>query len=467
MRPAIEAVLTTWPGWRWAIIRGTNASMPWITPHRLTPITHSQSWWVADSSPPCTVTPALLHSTWTAPHCEKARSARACTSARRVTSVRALMASPPTPLTAATVPSMPASSTSATTMRAPARARHRHSARPIPLAPPVTTATRLFRLSIEVPSAARARRFDAGVWRRGREMSSVSPRAGWYPVVGVRSLDADTLLRRRTRACLDRTPRIRAGRDRRHHTTTVLDGKARNGGPPALGGRSSVTEYRLPTTVVPVRYDLRLEPDLAAATFAGEETIAVTVREPVTEVVLNAAELAIQSVAAEGADGVVLQGSAAMDAEAERARLLFPSTLTPGEWRLRILFTGVLNDRLHGFYRSTYKDAAGVSHTIAATQFESTDARRGFPCWDEPALKAVFGVTLVVPEGLAAVSNTAVAAETPTGAGKKAVTFADTIRMSTYLVAFVVGELEATDAVMVGKTPVRIWYVPGKASLAR
>jgi len=72
-----------------------------------------------------------------------------------------------------------------------------------------------------------------------------------------------------------------------------------------------------------------------------------------------------------------------------------------------------------------------------------------------------------VPEGLAAVSNTAVAAEKLTGAGKKAVTFADTIRMSTYLVAFVVGELEATDAVMVGKTPVRIWYVPGKASLAR
>ena len=60
---------------------------------------------------------------------------------------------------------------------------------------------------------------------------------------------------------------------------------------------------------------------------------------------------------------------------------------------------GSLNDRLHGFYRSTYKDAAGASHTIAATQFEATDARRGFPCWDEPAFKAVFGVTLVDPGG--------------------------------------------------------------------
>ena len=168
-------------------------------------------------------------------------------------------------------------------------------------------------------------------------------------------------------------------------------------------------EYRLPTTVVPTRYDIRLEPDLEAATFTGEETIAVTVTEAVTEVVLNAAELLIRSVAIESADGVAVQGSVALEAESERARLLFPAPIEPGEWRLRLAFTGVLNDRLHGFYRSTYKDAAGVSHTIAATQFESTDARRGFPCWDEPSFKAVFGVTLVVPEGLAAVSNAAVA----------------------------------------------------------
>jgi len=226
-------------------------------------------------------------------------------------------------------------------------------------------------------------------------------------------------------------------------------------------------DYRLPTSVAPVRYDIRLEPDLEAATFTGEEAITVTVKEPVSEIVLNAAELTIQSVNIENAEGIVVQGSVALDAEAERARLLFPSPITPGEWRVRLSFTGVLNDRLHGFYRSTYKDAAGTPHTIAATQFESTDARRGFPCWDEPAAKAVFGVTLVLPEGLAAVSNTAIMSESPAGPGQKAVTFADTIRMSTYLVAFVVGELEATEPVMVGKTPLRVWCVPGKKHLAR
>ena len=226
-------------------------------------------------------------------------------------------------------------------------------------------------------------------------------------------------------------------------------------------------DYRLPAAVVPSRYDIRLEPDLEAATFAGEETVAITVTVPVTEIVLNAAELSIQSVSVATADGMTVEGSATLDEAAERARLLFPSPIPAGEHRLTLRFTGILNDRLHGFYRSTYKDAAGASHVIAATQFEATDARRGFPCWDEPALKAVFGVTLVVPERLAAISNTRVVSETPTGAGKKTVVFADSIRMSTYLVAFVVGELEATPPVMVGPTPLRVWCVPGKLHLTR
>ncbi len=226
-------------------------------------------------------------------------------------------------------------------------------------------------------------------------------------------------------------------------------------------------DYRLPTTVVPLRYDIRLEPDLDNATFAGEEAITVEVREAVTEIVLNAVELRIESAAIEDAAGTVVEGSVTLDEPAERARVSFPASIAVGEWRLRLRFTGILNDRLHGFYRSSYKDAGGVQHTIACTQFEATDARRAFPCWDEPAAKAVFGVTLVVPEALAAVSNTSVVSETPAGPGRRAVTFADTIRMSTYLVAFVVGELEATPPVMVGKTPLRIWCVPGKTHLAR
>ena len=217
---------------------------------------------------------------------------------------------------------------------------------------------------------------------------------------------------------------------------------------------------------MPGRYDLRLEPDLDAATYAGEEAIQVEVREEVDEVQLNAVELTVTHVLAEGPDGARIEGTSSLDPESDRLHLRFPRALRPGDWTLRLAFRGILNDQLHGFYRSTFKDAEGRTHVIAATQFEAVDARRAFPCWDEPAFKAVFGVTLVVPEGYAAISNTAPVREEPAGPGTRAVTFADTIRMSTYLVAFIVGELGSTEPVMVGKTPLRVWCVPEKVHLA-
>ena len=125
----------------------------------------------------------------------------------------------------------------------------------------------------------------------------------------------------------------------------------------------------------------------------------------------------------------------------------------------------MLNDKLHGFYRSQYTDAAGKTFTIATTQFEATDARRALPCWDEPALKAVFKVTLVVDENLTALSNAGIANERSIGGGKKEVVFKDTIRMSTYLLAFIIGEFEAT-AVTDAGTPLRVVHVPGKHHLA-
>ena len=227
-----------------------------------------------------------------------------------------------------------------------------------------------------------------------------------------------------------------------------------------------MNSHRLPRTVVPSRYDIRLEPDLETATYTGEEIVQVEVRDETDEIQLNAVELTITHVAAEGPDGTRLEGTASLDPATDRVHLRFPRALRPGEWTLRLAFQGMLNDQLHGFYRSTFKDAEGRTHVMAATQFEAVDARRAFPCWDEPALKAVFGVTLVVPDGYTGISNTAPIREEPAGPGRRAVTFGDTIRMSTYLVAFIVGELESTEAVMVGKTPLRVWCVQGKVHLA-
>jgi len=224
---------------------------------------------------------------------------------------------------------------------------------------------------------------------------------------------------------------------------------------------------RLPRTVIPRRYQIHIEPDLTAGTFAGDETIEVAVGEPTAEVLLNAADLTISSAGIEDGAGRQFVATIAPDEAAERVSLRFAEPLQPGPWRLALTFAGVLNDRLRGFYRSRFTAGDGSVASLAVTQFEATDARRVFPCWDEPAFKAVFQVTLVLDEALAAVSNTSVARVQPIPErGKRAVVFAPTVPMSTYLVAFVVGPLESTDAVRAGGVPIRVWAVPGKGRLA-
>ncbi|MGH7985458.1 MAG: M1 family metallopeptidase [Candidatus Binataceae bacterium] len=228
-------------------------------------------------------------------------------------------------------------------------------------------------------------------------------------------------------------------------------------------GADKASEYRLPSTVTPERYELKLTPDLRAFTFTGEQSVTIKVHQATAEVVLNALELEIDRAVAERA-GETMTARIEMEPARERAQLHFERPLESGEWKLTIDYRGILNDKLHGFYRSQYTDAAGKSHVLASTQFESTDARRALPCWDEPALKAVFKVTLVIDEHLTAISNAGVERERNLGNGKKEVVFKDTIRMSTYLLAFIVGEFEATAPIDAG-TPLRVVHVPGKRAL--
>lgn len=228
------------------------------------------------------------------------------------------------------------------------------------------------------------------------------------------------------------------------------------------------SEYRLPTTVTPERYEIKLTPDLEKFTFTGNETVQVSVAEPVDQIVLNAVELEIQRACISAGTSPEIEAKISYDAERERVTLKFPQEIARGVHQLAIDFTGILNDKLHGFYRSSYKNDKGEHKLLASTQFEATDARRAFPCWDEPDRKASFKVTLVIDNNLTAISNAGIESEqTVAATAKKAVHFKETIKMSTYLVAFIVGEFESTAPAMVGKTPVRIWSVPGKKHLAQ
>jgi puromycin-sensitive aminopeptidase len=176
--------------------------------------------------------------------------------------------------------------------------------------------------------------------------------------------------------------------------------------------------------------------------------------------VLNAIELDIHSAEIDG-----VPATAELDASTERLTLSSNEELDIGSHQVTITFTGTINDKLRGFYRSSFTDDAGNEHVIGTTQMQSTDCRRAFPCWDEPDFKAAFGITLNVRPTDTAVSNSPEIERHDLENGLVAVTFADTMVMSTYLVAFVVGPLEATEWRDVNGIPLRLVHVPGKGHL--
>lgn len=216
--------------------------------------------------------------------------------------------------------------------------------------------------------------------------------------------------------------------------------------------------YRLPLTILPSKYRVSLVPDLDNASFTGTVTINADASTDTDIIVLNAIELEIHSVAVNGE-------SRQFSLDESLERLTITGGAKQGPLTIDISFTGILNDKLRGFYRSTFVDDNGLTRTIATTQMQSTDCRRAFPCFDEPEFKAVFAIDLTVKNDLLAVSNYSEIRREDLGDGTTRVWFADTMVMSTYLVAFIVGPLEATAPVMVGSTPVRLIHVPGKSHL--
>ena len=227
----------------------------------------------------------------------------------------------------------------------------------------------------------------------------------------------------------------------------------------SLAASLCVRAQRLPDTVIPETYDLSFAPDLTKASFTGEETIHVRVLKPATAITLNAAELQFQ-------DATVTSGSAtqtatvSFDPAKEQATLTVPKEIPAGLATIHIHFTGILNDKLRGFYLSKSE-----RRNYAVTQFEATDARRAFPCFDEPAFKAVFNVTLLIDKGDTAISNGKIVSDTPgPGDAKHTLKFSPSPKMSSYLVAMLVGDFACREGGADG-IPIRVCSLPEKKEL--
>ncbi len=227
----------------------------------------------------------------------------------------------------------------------------------------------------------------------------------------------------------------------------------------------SENPFRLPRHVIPSHYDIRLELDFDRLRFDGVVDIQIGVNQSSEEIVFNSADLEYASIELSGTEGLIEVTDLSFDEEYERATLRLEEAIRPGTYTLRFIYTGTINDQLKGLYQSVYRDADGNEHLIATSQCQSTDARRVIPCWDEPDFKATFETTMVVPGGLEAYSNTREVERVALEDGRVEFRFAPTMKMSSYLLAFIAGPFVATEPRVVRGTPIRVIVPRGNLHL--
>ena len=226
----------------------------------------------------------------------------------------------------------------------------------------------------------------------------------------------------------------------------------------------ATTPGKLPKHVVPTDYAIRIVPNIEKLTFTGTETIELSVRAPVRELVLNALEIEIAS--AEIDDRTLPKSAVKIDRKNELITIALPSKLPGGDHNLALTFSGKINQQGQGLFYARYQEqGTAATKTMLGTQFEATDARRLFPCWDEPSFRARFQLTAVVPENWLAISNMPVESETTIDKGKE-VRFGTTPPMASYLNVFVAGELESVET-QSGGVQIRVITTKGKAEWGR
>ena len=224
------------------------------------------------------------------------------------------------------------------------------------------------------------------------------------------------------------------------------------------------TPGKLPKDVVPTYYDLHLAPDFEKRTFSGEEKVTIEFKKADKQCVLNASDLAISSAQLTSSDGDLIKPIVTLDAEAQTCTLTFPAEIPVGQYQLTLHFTGKINSDGGGLFASTYTGANGKPETMLCTQMEPTDARRMFPCWDEPSFRAKFRLNVSVPDGMTAVSNmpaeeNAGGTGSPLGYANRG--FPTTPPMASYLVVLAIGNFDTIEGKADG-IPIRIIAPKGR-----
>ncbi len=246
-----------------------------------------------------------------------------------------------------------------------------------------------------------------------------------------------------------------------------------------MQNKNTKNNVRLSKNVVPIKYEIELKPDLENFTFEGVETITLSLLQNTKKITLHAKDIEIDTVSILIGKEKIF-GEISYNEKSETATFTFPKSLLRGsasQLKLALVFRGILNDKMRGFYRSKYNIGKKEYH-LATTQFEATDARRAFPCFDEPAQKAIFHISLIVPKSKTAISNTLPISIKEHESEYQIVKFSPTPKMSTYLLAFIVGDFEYLEKFThssFGHSPssrgrkirVRVYTIPGKKHQAK
>lgn len=221
----------------------------------------------------------------------------------------------------------------------------------------------------------------------------------------------------------------------------------------------------LPTNVKPLAYDIALTPDKDLSTFKGKVNILLNILESTNSIILHSKELDIKQVNLVINKKNIKAFDVQIDKENEKILIKFGDKLDIGEANLFIDYDGVINNQMTGFYRSSYH-IDGHEKIIAVTQFEDTSARMAFPCFDEPNIKASFKINLTIPKHLDALSNMSIEkVALESSRGTKTVYFKESPIMSTYIVAFCIGEFEYIESVSKEGIPIRVYTTENKKAL--